>query len=94
MFYRLVREFATTEPIWSNRRMQLETTPGERWDWSKLSRRAYGTPDETLTIMAAAGLNSPVEPLTERTIVLPTKQHLLALKKQAGMPTSRMASKR
>ena len=68
MFYRLVREFATTEPIWSDRRMQLETTPGERWDLSKLSRRAYGTPDETLAVMAAAGLNSPVEPLTERTI--------------------------
>lgn len=74
--------------------MVLETTPGERWDWSKLSRRAYGTPDETLAIMAAAGLNSPVEPLTERTIVLPTKQHLLALKKRAGMPTSPMARKR
>lgn len=80
---RLVREFAQVTPDWAER-IVYDTLPDERWDKTLTSRRVYGTPNEFLAIMAAAGLDGMEQELTERRLVLPTARQLIILKDRAG----------
>jgi hypothetical protein len=87
----LVSMFAQRQPRWAEC-IVYRTKPDERWDMTLVSRRVYGRPDEFLTIMAAAGLDSVEQELTERTLVLPTARQLQVMKDRAGFvnePSSR-----
>lgn len=84
LFYRAVREFAVTEPIWSGARLVIETTPAERWDLTLVSFRAYGNRDEFLAVMAAAGLTRYDDILTEQLLVLPSVARLAEIKAKTG----------
>lgn len=49
-----------------------------------VSRRVYGNRDESLAIMAAAGLDRYEQELTERELILPNAQRLEAIKQMTG----------
>lgn len=83
-FYRLVRQFAVSTPVWGNA-IRYAVNPDEVYNLPLVSKRVYGNFDESLTIMAAAGLNNLDQPLPQQTLVLPTPDQLQALKVQAGL---------
>jgi hypothetical protein len=86
--YRMVRTFALTEPVWSGDRQTYFTKPDEYFDPTLISRRVYGTPDEYLVIIAAAGIDRiTTQKLTERELVLPTSAKLSAMKSALGIAT-------
>lgn len=87
-FVQRVREFAQRQPEWAEC-ILYDTLPDERWDITLASRRVYGTPGEFLAIMAAAGLDSVEQEMTERRLVLPTARQLLQFKALAGFVNSR-----
>jgi hypothetical protein len=62
----------------------LFTTPDERTDLTRVSQRVYGRRGETLTVQAAAGLDSPELEMSERLLVLPTAAQLREMKLRAG----------
>lgn len=80
---RRVADFSQRTPDWAEC-IIYETKPDERWDLTLVSRRVYGTPDEFLAVMAAAGLDTVEQELTERRLVLPTREQLRELKRLAG----------
>ncbi|MDQ7977151.1 hypothetical protein QYH69_07810 [Paraburkholderia sp. SARCC-3016] len=82
IFYQLVRQYALTTPAWAVTQ-SYQTKPDERWDLTLASRRAYGIPDEFLTIMAAAGLDSVEQELPEQLLILPDAATLKSFKTQA-----------
>lgn len=86
-FYREVRLFAVTEPTYSSLRQVVRTFPSERYDLTLVARRVYGDPEETLAIMAAAGLATVDSELKEQNLVLPTLEHLRYLKEKCGLST-------
>lgn len=82
-FYVAVRNFALrTRPY--ERAIRYHTTPDERRDLTLVSMRVYGRRDETVAIMAAAGLDSLEEPLPEQLLTLPDEAQLLDIKKRTG----------
>lgn len=83
MFYRLVRAFALRTKPWDEA-LYHDVRPDERYDLTLASRRVYGRSDETLTIMAAAGLDSVDDPLEQIRLTLPSEQQLRRLKRRAG----------
>ncbi len=83
-FYRAVREFALTEPVFSSARLTVQTLPSERWDLTLVSQRVYNNRDEFLAIMAAAGLTRYDEPLNEQLLVLPSREKLAQIKRETG----------
>lgn len=83
-FYRAVRQFATTSPVWDATRIVYHTLPDERWDLTLVSQRVYGNRNESLTVMAAAGLDRYNQELSERTLILPSPQRLEAIKRSTG----------
>lgn len=82
-FYRLVRDFAEKTPVWGQA-IRYQTRPDERYDLTLISQRVYGRRDEFMTVMAAAGLDSVENLLSEQLLVLPTELQLLDLKRKAG----------
>lgn len=82
----LVGAFAQRQPRWAEC-IIYRTKPDERWDMTLVSQRVYGNRDEFLAIMAAAGLDSVEQELTERTLVLPTARQLTSMKDRAGFVT-------
>ena len=82
-FYRLVREFATTSKPWQTA-IRYNTLPDEAWDITLVSLRVYGTRNEHLAIMAAAGLDRVEQELTPRLLILPTADRLVAYKAMTG----------
>lgn len=84
-FYKEVRRFCQSEPTYSALRQVVRTLPSDRFDLSRVARRAYNDPSEVLTIMAAAGLPNVDSELKEQDLVLPTLEHLRVLKQKAGM---------
>lgn len=93
---RLVGDFAQRQPDWAEA-IIYETKPDERWDLTLVSRRVYGNPDEVLAVMAAAGLDSMEQELTERTLKLPTARQLAIMKQRGGFnldPWSRTAEQK
>lgn len=82
IFYQLVRQYALTTPAWAVTQ-SYQTKPDERWDLTLASRRVYGIPDEFLTIMAAAGLDSVEQEMPEQLLILPDAATLKSFKTQA-----------
>lgn len=82
-YYQLVRDFAIQTQDWEPA-IRYFTQPDERLDLTLVSRRLYGTSNETLTIQAAAGLDSPEYMLREQALVLPMVEQLVAMRRQAG----------
>lgn len=87
-YYRAVRQFALTEPVWSSVRVSYFTKPDERWDLTLVSQRVYGNRDEYLAVMAAAGLDRLDQELTERELILPSRARLAQIKAATGYATS------
>jgi len=83
-FYREVRRFAERAKPWEPGAIWYETKPDEENDITLASQRIYGRRDEYLAVMAAAGLGTVDEPLTQRVIVLPNESRLLAIKRRTG----------
>ena len=86
-FYRAVRQFATTAPVWADA-IRYHTLPDERWDLTLVAQRVYGSRDEWMAVMAAAGLDRLDQELTERPLTLPTKARLEAIKRETGYATA------
>jgi hypothetical protein len=82
-FYREIRQFAATRQAWQDA-VRYDTLPDEEWDLTLVSQRIYGNRNESLAVMAAAGLDRMDQPLTQRTIVLPTPIQLEAFKRMTG----------
>lgn len=81
--FMLVRKFAQQTPAWGAA-IRYDTLPDERSDLTLVSKRVYGTRSESLVIQAAAGLDTPESPMSERTLVLPTPDQLRTMKIRAG----------
>jgi hypothetical protein len=79
----LVREFAERAGP-AAPAIRYRTKPDEALDLTLAARRALGSRAEWLVIQAAAGLDSPELPMPEQTLVLPTRELLMALKIEAG----------
>lgn len=79
----LVRQFSQQTPPWGVA-IRYDTLPDERFNLPLVSKRVYGNWNEALVIQAAAGLDTPEAPLTERSLVLPTADQLRTLKLRAG----------
>ena len=92
-FYRAVRQFSASRKPWHDA-VRYDTLPDEEWDLTLVSQRVYGNRNEALAVMAAAGLDRMDQPLTQRTIVLPTLIQLEALKRQEGFTSTIPASVR
>lgn len=82
-FYRDVRKFAQGTKPWQPQ-ISYETKPDEVLDITLVSQRVYGRRDEVLAVMAAAGLDTADQPLTQRRLVLPNEGQLHAMKRRAG----------
>lgn len=82
-FYREIRKFAERAQPWHHGVIWYETKPDERFDLSLVSARVYGRRDEYLAVLAAAGLDSFDQPLTERMIALPSEFRLTQIKRAA-----------
>lgn len=96
VFYRLVRDFALLTKPWDASAVYHEVAPDERWDLTLVARRVYGTSDEFLAIMAAAGLDSVDQPLTAQRLTLPAPGKLRELKRAArfeSLPQARADGK-
>lgn len=87
-FYSLVRQFCLRARGWTEGAVRVETTPAERMDITKLSQRVYGTRDEVLVVLAAAGMDMLTEPMPQQQIMLPTPGKLLQLKREAGFESA------
>lgn len=81
--FTLVRDFAVTTREWQPA-IRYRTRQDEAYDLTLASLRVYGTRAEFLVIQAAAGLDSPEQAMTERDLVLPTRQQLDEMKRRAG----------
>lgn len=82
-YYREIRQFCLTAPVWEGV-IRYFTKPDERWDLTLVAERVYGSRDEYLTVMAAAGLDRVDQELTERELVLPSPERLAMIKSRTG----------
>jgi hypothetical protein len=81
--FALVRDFSQTAQSWEPA-IRMFTRQDEVYSLLRASQRAYGRPEEWMVIQAAAGLDSPEDPMTERELILPTVEKLRQFKRQAG----------
>ena len=81
--YLIVRNFAIKAKPWTQA-VRYYTKPDEAYDLTLVSRRIYGTPDEYIAVMAAAGLDSVENGLGAKELVLPTLPMLAAMKARVG----------
>ena len=85
-FYRAVRKFAVTTPVWGLA-IRYEVKPDEIDDLTLASRRIYGRNEEAITVMAAAGIDRINQSMKAGTIlVLPTESQLIQIKTATGFP--------
>lgn len=84
---RRVSDFAQQQPEWAEC-IIYETLPDERWDLTLISQRVYGNRDDFLSVMAAAGLDSVEQEMTERRLILPSARQLVAIKSLCGFMNS------
>lgn len=83
-FYRQVRKFAESVKSWDATAVWYETKPDEAHDLTLVSQRVYGRRDEVLAVMAAAGLDTPYQPLPQKRIALPSDGLLMSIKRRTG----------
>lgn len=86
----LVGDFSATIQDWETA-IRYQTKPDEIRDITLVSQRVYGSRNEYLVIMGAAGLSTLDEPLLEQLLILPTMDQLRKLKKQAGYENNKNA---
>ena len=84
LLHRRIRQFALETPDWATA-IRYHSKPDEKHDLTLIARRVYGLPNEWPVIMAAAGLQSVDEPLSEQLLVLPTLAQLQTLKRELGV---------
>ena len=89
-FYREVRKFAESTKPWDTGAVFYETKPDEMYDLSLVSQRAYGRRDESMAVMAAAGLDMMDQPLLQKRIVLPSEGQLISIKRRTGFESQAM----
>ena len=89
-FYREVRKFAQRTKPWDTTAIYYETQPDEVFDITLVAWRVYGRDDEYLTVMAAAGMDTPYQPLRQQRIVLPSAGQLLNIKRRTGFESIAM----
>lgn len=82
-FYREVRAFSQRTKAWETA-VFYHTTPDERFDATIISRRVYGNPFEVLAVMAACGLDTVDQEITQKQIILPTASQLYHIKRRTG----------
>ena len=82
-FYREVRRFAELTKPWETA-IRHEVAPDEVYQLPLVSSRVYGNIDEWFTVMAAAGLGSVDQPLTQRLLTLPTSDRINRIKRKTG----------
>lgn len=82
-FFREVRQFSEQTKLWEAS-LTHTVMLDEIWDATLVSFRVYGTDDEFLTIMAAAGIDTVDQELPQKTLVLPTMSQLYAIKRRVG----------
>ena len=82
-FYRDVRKFAETVKPWQDQ-ISYETKPQQEMDITLVPQCVYDRRDEALAVMAAAGLDTADQPLTQRRLALPTEGKLYELKRRNG----------
>ena len=92
-FYRAVRSYAVTAPVWEPS-IRHFVTPDEKWDLTLVAFRVYGNRDEVLAIMAAAGLSRFDDPLEAQELVLPNAERLQLIKEQSGYVSAESRSVR
>lgn len=83
-FFREVRRIAEQAKPWDTDVIFYETKPDEMYDLTLVSRRVYGYPDETVAVMAAAGIDHVDMPLPQKQIILPNAALLLRIKRKTG----------
>ena len=83
-FYREVRKFAEQAKPWATNAIFYETKPDEAYDLSLVASRVYGTRDEYLAVMAAAGIDTFDQPLQPKRLVLPNYMQLMRIKRATG----------
>lgn len=86
-FYKAVRTFSATRETWHDA-IRYDVKPDEEYNLPLVSQRVYGNRDESLAVMAAAGLDRFDQKLTQRTIILPTHAQLEAIKQQTGFTST------
>ena len=82
-FVREIRRFADQVKPWEPA-IRHHVLPDEMMDATLVSQRVYGRRDEYLAVMAAAGIDTPDQPLPARTIVLPGEAQLTQIKRRTG----------
>jgi hypothetical protein len=82
-FYREIREFAERTKGWQTA-IFYEVKPDERWDLTLVSERVYGNRHEFLAVMAAAGMDTVDQPLSQKRLTLPTLSQLYTIKRRTG----------
>lgn len=81
--YRIVRDFSVKARPWTQA-IRYFTKPDEAYDLTLVSRRVYGNPDEYITVMAAAGLDSVENGLSSKELILPMPSLLASMKRRVG----------
>lgn len=82
--YRMVRKFCLTAKPWTSGAVRVDTTPAERRDITKLAQRVYNSRFDAIAVMAAAGMDYVTQPLEQQSIILPTPEKLLEIKRTSG----------
>jgi len=85
-FYNAVRLFSETASNW-NEIVSYETKPDEELDVSLVSLRVYGNREEILCVYACANIDV-TERLTPRTLIMPDRIKLAAIKQSTGFESN------
>ena len=83
LLYQLVRDFSQSVKPYEQA-VRYQVRPNERFDITKLSQQVYGNTQETIAVMAAAGLDSVEYKLSDVLLTLPTPLQLQDMKSKAG----------
>lgn len=84
-FYRAVRQYVVTAPVWAADLVSHEILLDEIFDLTLVSQRVYGNRNEFLAVMASAGIDRCDQPLQSGSVIrLPNAQRLEMLKQATG----------
>ena len=86
-FYKEIRKFSERVKPWQPA-IFYDITVDEAWDATRISERVYGNRHEFLAVMAAAGVDSVDQELTQKRIALPTPAQLYAIKRKTGFESN------
>ena len=85
-FYRAVRQYVVTAPVWAADWIAHEVLPDEALDLTLVSQRVYGNRSEFLAVMASAGIDRFDQSLQVGSVIrLPNAPRLELLKQASGI---------